>query len=104
MVALAHFVAVTCYVLAASLAAAPVARPVRAPVRGVVGALALGVVAHAAALVELTTTLGQPPLTGLGPSLSFAGLALAATLLVVEALAREASLTVVAAPLAALPT
>jgi HemX protein len=48
--------------------------------------------------------VGQLPLTGLGPSLSFAGLVLAATLLVVEVVAREVSLTLVAAPLAAVPT
>ena len=43
------------------------------------------------------------PLTGLGPSLSFAGLVLAATLLVVELLARDVSLTLVAAPLGGHP-
>jgi ABC-type uncharacterized transport system permease subunit len=40
----------------------------------------------------------------LGPALSFAGFVLAATLLTVELLAQEVSLTLVAAPLAALPT
>ena len=48
--------------------------------------------------------MGQLPLTGLGPSLSFAGLVLAVTLLVVELAARDVSLTLVAAPLAAIPT
>jgi HemX protein len=44
------------------------------------------------------------PLTGLGPSLSFAGVVLALTLLIVEFLARDVSLTLIAAPLAAIPT
>ena len=47
---------------------------------------------------------GAVPLTGLGPALSFAGLVLALTLLLVEVLARDVSLTLVAAPLAAIPT
>ncbi|MGH9885417.1 MAG: cytochrome c biogenesis protein CcsA, partial [bacterium] len=41
---------------------------------------------------------------GFGPALSFAGLAIAVTLLIAEWLARDVSLTLVAAPLAAVPT
>jgi ABC-type uncharacterized transport system permease subunit len=104
MTAIAHFVAITCYVGAAALAATPFARPVGAPVRGVAALLAAGVIAHAAGLFEYAVRVGQLPLTGLGPSLSFAGLVLAATLLIVEVLARDVSLTLVAAPLAAVPT
>jgi HemX protein len=104
MTAIAHFVAITCYVGAAALAATPFARPVGAPVRGVIALLAVGVLAHAAGLFEYAERVGQLPLTGLGPSLSFAGLVLAATLLVVEIAARDVSLTLVAAPLAAVPT
>jgi HemX protein len=104
MTAIAHFVAITCYVGAAALAATPFARPVGAPVRGVVALLAAGVIAHAVGLFEYAMRVGQLPLTGLGPSLSFAGLVLAATLLVVELAARDVSLTLVAAPLAAVPT
>ncbi|NUR76757.1 MAG: cytochrome c biogenesis protein CcsA, partial [Thermoleophilia bacterium] len=104
MIAIAHFVATTCYLGAAALAAAPFARPVRAPVRAVLVALALGVLAHAAALTAFARSAGQAPLTGLGPALSFAGIALALMLLVVELTAREVSLTLVAAPLAALLT
>lgn len=104
MTAIAHFVAITCYVGAAALAATPFARPVGAPVRGVVALLAAGVVAHAAGLAAYALRVGQLPLTGLGPSLSFAALVLAATLLVVEVVARDVSLTLVAAPLAAVPT
>jgi ABC-type uncharacterized transport system permease subunit len=55
-------------------------------------------------LVGLTRETGAASLTGLGPGLSFAGLVLALVLLIVEALAREVSLTLVAAPLAALVT
>ena len=102
MIAIAHFVATTFYLGAAALAAAPFARPVRAPVRGVLAALALGVLAHAIALTAFARAAGQAPMTGLGPALSFAGLALAVTLLFVELVAREVSLTLVAAPLAAL--
>src|SRR6478752_6304709 len=80
------------------------ARPVGAPVRGVVAVRGLGVLAHLAGLAAYVHRVGQLPLTGLGPSLSFAGLVLAATLLLVEALARDVSLTLVAAPLAAVPT
>lgn len=104
MTAIAHFVAITCYVGAAALAATPFARPVGAPVRGVVALLAAGVIAHATGLLEYANRVGQLPLTGLGPSLSFAGLVLAATLLVVELTARDVSLTLIAAPLAAVPT
>src|SRR4051812_41335217 len=104
MTAIAHFVAITCYIGAAALAATPFARPVGAPVRGVAALLAAGVLAHAAGLFAYALRVGQLPLTGLGPSLSFAGLVLAATLLVVEVAARDVSLTLVAAPLAAIPT
>ncbi|HUQ45657.1 MAG TPA: cytochrome c biogenesis protein CcsA [Gemmatimonadaceae bacterium] len=104
MTAIAHSIAITCYVGAAALAATPFARPMGAPVRGVAALLATGVLAHAAGLLEYAQRVGQLPLTGLGPSLSFAGLVLAATLLVVEIAARDVSLTLVAAPLAAVPT
>src|SRR3954471_24564293 len=104
MTAIAHFVAITCYIGAAALAATPFARPVGAPVRGVAALLGAGVVAHVVALLVYAQRVGQLPLTGLGPSLSFAGLVLAATLLVVELVARDVSLTLVTAPLAAVPT
>jgi ABC-type uncharacterized transport system permease subunit len=104
MTAIAHFVAITCYLGAAALAATPFARPVAAPVRGVSVILAVGVLAHASGLWAYAQRVGQLPLTGLGPSLSFAGLVLAVTLLVVELAARDVSLTLVAAPLAAVPT
>ena len=104
MVAIAHFVAISLYLGATALAAAPFARPMRAPVRGVSVLLALGVLAHAGGLVVLAARAGQAPFTGLGPALSFAGLLLALTLLIVEVLARDVSLTLAAAPLAAVPT
>src|SRR5579885_2714238 len=104
MIAIAHFVAISCYVGAAALAAVPFARPVQAPLRGVLAVLGLGIAAHAAALLAYALQVDSLPLTGLGPSLSFAGLVLAFTLLVVEVLARDVSLTLVAAPLAALST
>jgi ABC-type uncharacterized transport system permease subunit len=104
MIAIAQFVAISCYLGAAALAAVPFARPVRAPVAGVIVMLAVGVLAHAIALLAFGLRASTIPLTGLGPSLSFAGLVLAFTLLVVEALARDVSLTLVAAPLAAIPT
>ena len=104
MTAIAHFIAIACYFGAAALAATPFARPVGAPVRGVIAILGIGVVAHAAALLAYVQRVGQLPLTGLGPSLSFAGFVLATTLLVVEIVARDVSLTLVAAPLAAVPT
>src|SRR5215217_1832220 len=104
MTAIAHFVAITCYIGAAALAATPFARPVDAPVRGVAAVLGAGILAHALGLALYAQRVGQLPLTGLGPSLSFAGLVLAATLLVVEIAAREVSLTLVAAPLAAVST
>jgi len=104
MIAIAQFVAISCYLGAAALAAVPFARPVKAPVAGVVAVLAFGIIAHVIALMAFAQRAGAIPLTGLGPSLSFAGVVLAFTLLVVEFLARDASLTVVAAPLAAVPT
>src|SRR3954471_9837001 len=104
MTAIAHFIAITCYIGAAALAATPFARPVGPPVRGVVALLAIGIAAHATALFVFIAREGQLPLTGLGPSLSFAGLALAIMLLAVELIAKDVSLTLVAAPLAAIPT
>lgn len=104
MIPIAHFAAITCYLGAAALAAVPFARPVRAPVWGVLAALALGIAFHAGALLGFALQAGAVPLTGLGPALSFAGLVLATTLLIAELLARDTSLTLVAAPLAALPT
>ena len=104
MVAIAHFIAISCYVGAAALAATPFVRPVQAPVRPVVATLAVGVAVHVAALVGLAARAGAMPITGLGPALSFGALLLAATLLVVEAAARDVSLTLAAAPLAAVTT
>jgi HemX protein len=101
VIAIAHFVAISCYLGAVAFAAAPFARPVSAPVRAVAAALALAVLAHGSGLAVLGFGLGQLPVSGLGPALSFAGLALGITLLVVELLAREVSLTLAAAPLAA---
>lgn len=104
MIAIAHFVAVTLYLGAAAIAALPFARRLRAPVSGVVIALLLGIGAHATALATLTSQSGAASLTGLGPALSFAGLVLALSLVVVESVAREVSLTLVAAPVAAVVT
>src|SRR5258708_12825072 len=103
MSAIAHFVAIACYIGAAALAATPFARPVGPPVRGVASVLGIGIVAHAVALMAYVQRVGQLPLTGLGPALSFAGFVLAVTLLIVELVARDVSLTLVAAPLAAVP-
>jgi ABC-type uncharacterized transport system permease subunit len=104
MTAIAHFIAITCYIGAAALAATPFARPVGAPVRGVTWILGAGVLAHAIALISYAFEVKQLPLTGLGPSLSFAGIVLAVTLLVVEVVAKDVSLTLLAAPLAAIAT
>jgi len=104
MIAIAQFVAVTLYLGAAGVAALPFARRLKAPVNGVVIALLIGIGAHATALASLTKQTGPASLTGLGPALSFAGLLLALSLVVVEAVAREVSLTLVAAPVAALVT
>ena len=104
MIAIALFIATSCYVGAAALAATPFVRPVPAPLRAVVGALAAGVAVHLAALAGVAHEFGRMPITGLGPALSFAALLLAGTLLAVEVVARDVSLTLVAAPLAALTT
>src|SRR6185312_4897748 len=77
MIALAHAVAVVSYLAAAGLAAIPFARPIRAPVRSVVWVLAAGIAIHAAALVQFVRIHDEPPLTGLGPALSFAALLVA---------------------------
>lgn len=102
MILAAHAVAISCYLAAVLIAAVPFARPVRAPVRGVALALGAGLLAHGVALFLLARGEGVMALTGLGPSLSFAAFAVAATLLVVEVLARDVTLTLAAAPLAAL--
>src|SRR5256885_15154063 len=104
MIAIAQFIAISFYLAAAALAAVPFARPVQAPVPGVIGVLALGVLSHCLALLAFGLQAAAVPLTGLGPALSFAGLVLAVTLLIAEILARDVSLTLIAAPLAAIPT
>lgn len=104
MIAIAHTLAISCYLGAAALAATPFARRMPAPVRGVLALLTAGMLCHITALVEFARAYGQMPFTGLGPSLSLAGALLAATLLCVELFAREVSLTLFAAPLAALAT
>jgi HemX protein len=104
MLVIAHAIAITCYIAAAGLAAAPFARPIAAPVRSVVSLLGAGVAIHLVALLAYTWQYGEPPLTGLGPALSSAAFLVALTLLAVESLAREVSLTLVTAPLAALVT
>ena len=104
MIAIAHFLAISCYLGAAALAAVPFARPVKAPVNAVISVLGVGIAAHVLGLVTFAWRSSAVPLTGLGPALSFAGLVLAFTLLVVEVLAHDVSLTLVAAPLAAIPT
>jgi ABC-type uncharacterized transport system permease subunit len=101
MIAIAHFLAITLYLGATALAAAPFARPVQAPVRGVTTLLGLGVAAHLVGLLDFVRAHGQAPLSGLGPALSFAALLVALLLLVVELIAREVSLSLAAAPLAA---
>lgn len=104
MIAIAHFLAITCYVAAAGLAAAPFARPIPAPVRGVIVLLGVGLLAHLAALCDFLRVHGQLPMVGLGPALSLAAFLVAAMLMLVELLAREVSLTLFAAPFAALAT
>lgn len=102
MIVVAHFVAISFYIAAAALAALPFARRVSAPVNGVIAALALGLSAHAVALFAFARESGSGSLTGLGPALSFAGFILAVALILVESFAREVSVALVAAPLAAL--
>ena len=83
MIAIAQFVAISCYLGAAALAAVPFARPVRAPVAGVLTALGFGIAAHVFALLSFAFRASTIPMTGLGPSLSFAGVVLAITLFIV---------------------
>jgi len=104
MIAIAHFIAISLYIAAAGLAALPFARRVRAPVSGVIAVLAMGAVVHSVGLAQLTVQSGSASLTGLGPALSFAGFVLVVALIVVETFAHEVSLTLAAAPLAALMT
>ncbi len=104
MTAIAHFLAITLYLAATALAVTPFARPVSPSIRGVSVLLGAGVLCHAVGLASLGIRFGSAPLTGLGPALSFAGFLVAAMLLAVELLAREVSLTLAAAPLAALVT
>lgn len=102
MTAFAHFFAISCYIGSVAIAATPFARPVRAPVKLLCLVLAFGVVAHAAGLINYSVHASVAPLTGLGPALSFAALLIALTLLIVELVARDVTLTLIAAPLAAI--
>ena len=101
MTAFAHFFAISCYIGSVAIAATPFARPVRAPVTLLCVVLGAGVLAHLSGLIAYWASASVAPLTGLGPALSFAALLIALTLLVVELTAREVTLTLVAAPLAA---
>lgn len=102
MTAIAHFFAISCYIGSVAVAVTPFARPVRAPVTLLCIVLGVGVLAHAAGLIIYWISASVAPLTGLGPALSFAALLIALTLLIVELTAREVTLTLVAAPLAAI--
>lgn len=102
MIHVALSLAVTFYLAAAALATVPFARPIAAPVRGVVVLLLTGVTCHLVAFADFVRLHGQPPFIGLGPALSTASFLIAIVLVVVEALAREVSLTLFAAPFAAL--
>jgi ABC-type uncharacterized transport system permease subunit len=104
MTAFAHFFAISCYIGSVAVAATPFARPVRAPVTLLCLVLGAGVVAHAIGLITYWISASVAPLTGLGPALSFAALLIAVTLLIVELSARDVSLTLIAAPLAAVTT
>ncbi len=104
MIAFAHFVAISCYIGSIAVAATPFARPVRAPVRLLCLVLGFGVAAHVAGLIVYSVRSASTPMTGLGPALSFAGALIAVTLLVVELMASDVSLSLVAAPLAAIST
>src|SRR5688500_2520288 len=73
MIAIAHFVAIVCYIGAAALAAAPIARPVRAPVRLVIGALGCGVASHLIALLLATRETGPIPVSWTGQALLRSG-------------------------------
>jgi ABC-type uncharacterized transport system permease subunit len=102
MTAIAHFFAISCYIGSVAVAATPFARPVRAPIRLLCLVLAAGVLAHAIGLITYWVNASVAPLTGLGPALSFAALLVALTLLIVEMTAREVTLTLIAAPMAAI--
>jgi ABC-type uncharacterized transport system permease subunit len=102
MTAFAHFFAISCYIGSVAVAATPFARPVRAPVNLLCLVLGVGVASHAVGLITYWVSASVAPLTGLGPALSFAALLIALTLLIVELTARDVSLTLIAAPLAAI--
>jgi ABC-type uncharacterized transport system permease subunit len=104
MIAIAHFIAISCYLGATALAAVPLARPVPVQAGRVASLLAIGVLAHVVALAAVMRESGMVPITGLGPALSSAGCALAIVLLIVELVAKDVSMTLAAAPLAALVT
>ena len=85
MVAIALLLSAACYAGAAALAAVSLARSVAPPVRPVIAVLAAGVGAHLLAVAVAAHEAGHLSIMGLGPALSFAGLALAVTLLGVMA-------------------
>jgi ABC-type uncharacterized transport system permease subunit len=101
MIAIALLLAVLSYMSAAGLAAIPLARPIGPPVQGVLAALSVGVIAHLVAVVATGYAAGQLPVAGLGPALSFAGLALGVVLLLAEFIVRDVTLSLIAAPIAA---
>lgn len=96
-----HVVALAFYALAAALLGVSLARSARRLPGAATVCLAGGVVAHAAALVSFSSTYGELPLVGLGPSLSVLALLVALGSLLLATIGRTGPLGLVLVPVAA---
>lgn len=96
-----HLAALALYALAAALLGIAMARSARALPLAATWVLGGAVAAHAAALAAFHAEYGEPPLVGLGPSLSVLALLIAVGSLGVATLARTGPLGLVLVPVAA---
>jgi HemX protein len=96
-----HLAALGLYAVAAALLGVAMARSARVVPLAATWVLAAAVAAHAASLAAFHAEYGEPPLVGLGPSLSVLALLIALGSLGVATLARTGPLGLVLVPVAA---
>lgn len=96
-----HLAAVALYALTAALLGVSFAREIRRLPRIAAAVLGLAVLAHALSLASYARAWGEPPLVGLGPSLSVLALLVALGSLGVATLGRTGPLGLILVPVAA---
>ena len=102
MIEALHFVALALYLVAATLLGVALARNELRLTGIATSVTGVGVLAHLLGLVAYTTRWGEPPLVGLGPSLSMLAFLVGVGSLAVATLGRTGPLGLVLVPVAAL--